>query len=241
MRLDQAMVARGLADSRARAQALIRAGVVQVQGATAAKASQAVAESAPIVVIEDPCPWVSRGALKLVRALDAFGIDPAGAVALDVGASTGGFTEVLLARGAAQVIALDVGHGQLHPRVAADPRVIDMQGLNARDLTAAMLPAAPDLIVADVSFISLTKALAQPLALAAPGARLAALIKPQFEAGPEAVGKGGLVKDDAARRAACDTVLRWLAEQGWRAQEPIPSPIAGGDGNLEFLTAAERA
>jgi 23S rRNA (cytidine1920-2'-O)/16S rRNA (cytidine1409-2'-O)-methyltransferase len=239
MRLDQALVARGLAPSRARAQALVAAGAVTVDGATAAKSSQTVPEGAALTVTVDPCPWVGRAALKLLHALDAFGLDPTGAVALDVGASTGGFTEVLLARGAGRVIALDVGRGQLHPRLAADPRVVNLEGVNARDLPVGAIPPL-DWIVADVSFISLTLALPAPLALAKPGARLVALVKPQFEAGRAAVGKGGLVRDPAAHDAACARVRDFLTVAGWIVTHEGDSPIAGGDGNREFLIAARK-
>ncbi len=185
MRLDQALVAAGLADSRARAQALVAAGAVRIDGAPAAKAAAKVPAGATLTVEGDPLPWVSRAGLKLAHALAAFGLDPAGAVALDLGASTGGFTQVLLAAGAAEVWAVDVGHGQLAPLVAADPRVRAIEGLNVRDLTPEHVPA-PDWIVADLSFISLEKALPPALALAKPGAVLVALVKPQFE-----VGRGG--------------------------------------------------
>jgi 23S rRNA (cytidine1920-2'-O)/16S rRNA (cytidine1409-2'-O)-methyltransferase len=239
MRLDQALVARGLAPSRARAQALVAAGAVTVDGATAEKPSQPAPEGAVLAVTADPCPWVGRAALKLLHALDAFGLDPTGAVALDVGASTGGFTEVLLARGAARVVALDVGRGQLHPRLAADPRVVNLEGVNARDLPEGAVPPA-DWIVADVSFISLTLALPAPLALARPGARLVALVKPQFEAGRAAVGKGGLVRDPAAHEAACARVRDFLTGAGWAVTHEGESPIAGGDGNREFRIAARK-
>lgn len=237
MRLDQRLVALGLAPSRARAQALIGAGVVTVDGAVALKASREAPEGAAVAVTADPVPWVSRAALKLVHALDAFALDPSGASALDVGASTGGFTEVLLARGAARVIALDVGHGQLHPTLASDPRVSALEGVNARALPAGAIPPL-DWIVADVSFISLTLALPGALALARPGARLVALVKPQFEAGRAAVGKGGLVRDPAAHAMARTRVRAFLTGAGWRVTHEAESPIEGGDGNREFLIAA---
>lgn len=237
MRLDQRLVALGLAPSRARAQALVAAGAVTVDGAVAVKPAQATAEGAAVAVIADPCPWVSRAALKLVHALDAFELDPGGAVALDVGASTGGFTQVLLARGAVRVIALDVGHGQLAPSLAADPRVTALEGVNARDLGPGLFPQ-PDWIVADVSFISLTLALPSALALAKPGARLVALVKPQFEAGRAAVGRGGLVRDPAALEAARARVRDFLTGAGWRVTHEGDSPIPGGDGAREFLIAA---
>jgi 23S rRNA (cytidine1920-2'-O)/16S rRNA (cytidine1409-2'-O)-methyltransferase len=238
-RLDQHLVATGLAESRARAQALIAAGAVTVDGAAARKASQAVATGAQVAVTADPNPWVSRAALKLLHALDEFGLTPRG-VALDVGASTGGFTEVLLARGAERVIALDVGHGQLHPRIAADPRVVIHQGVNARDIPAGLVPPV-DWIVVDVSFISLEKALPVPLALARPGAVLVALIKPQFEAGRAHVGRGGIVRDAAVHEAVCARIRDWLTGLGWQVTGEAASPIKGGDGNREFLVAAQKA
>jgi 23S rRNA (cytidine1920-2'-O)/16S rRNA (cytidine1409-2'-O)-methyltransferase len=234
-RLDQRLVALGLAETRSRAQALIRAGAVRVDGAEARKPSQTVADDAAIALTADPLPWVSRAALKLLHALDVFGLDPSSAVALDVGASTGGFTEVLLACGAAHVYALDVGHGQLHPRLAADTRVTNIEGVNARDIPEGLIPPV-DWIVADLSFISLEKAL--PLARARPGARLVALIKPQFEAGPANVGKGGIVRDPAIHDAVRARVRRFLETAGWRVTHEGESPIKGGDGNTEFLIAA---
>ncbi len=237
MRLDQRLVALGLAPSRARAQALVAAGAVTVDGAVALKPAQAAPDGAAVAVVADPCPWVSRAALKLVHALDAFALDPAGAVALDVGASTGGFTQVLLARGAARVIALDVGHGQLAPSLAADPRVTALEGVNARDLPGGLIPPL-DWIVADVSFISLTLALPPALSRARPGARLAALVKPQFEAGRAAVGRGGMVRDPAALEAARARVRDFLVGAGWRVTHEGDSPIMGGDGAREYLIAA---
>lgn len=235
-RLDQHLVATGLAESRARAQALIAAGAVTVDGVVARKAARQVGPGARVAVTADPCPWVSRAALKLTHALDEFGLTPCG-VALDVGASTGGFTEVLLARGAERVIALDVGHGQLHPRIAADPRVVVHEGVNARDIPAGLVPPI-DWIVADVSFISLEKALPGPLALARPGAVLVALIKPQFEAGRAHVGRGGIVRDEGVHAAVRARIRDWLEHLGWQVTGEAPSPIEGGDGNREFLIAA---
>ncbi|MEM7524740.1 MAG: TlyA family RNA methyltransferase [Pseudomonadota bacterium] len=235
LRLDQRLVDLGHADSRARAQALIAAGVVTVNGAPAAKPSQKVQDDA-IDVTGDPCPWVSRAALKLTHALDQFGLTPTG-VALDVGASTGGFTEVLLARGAAVVHALDVGHGQLHPRIAEETRVISHEGVNARAIPPGLIPPV-DWIVSDVSFISLEKALPGPMALARPNARLIALIKPQFEAGRGRVGKGGLVKDAAVHAEVRARIHAFLTHAGWSVTGEAESPIAGGDGNLEFLITA---
>ena len=237
-RLDLALVARGLAPSRARAQALIAAGAVTVDGAVARRASAKVAPGAGLAVTEDPCPWVARAALKLLHALDAFELAPAG-VALDLGASTGGFTEVLLARGAAHVHAVDVGRGQLHPKLAAHPRVTSHEGVNARDLADLAAPP-PDWITADLSFIGLAKALPPALALARPGARIVALIKPQFEAGPAAVGKGGLVRDPDAWAAARTGVREFLEASGWVVTHEDESPILGGDGAREFLVSARK-
>ncbi len=236
-RLDQRLVDLGLAPSRARAQALIRAGVVTVDGARADKPARKVPAAAAVALTGDPNPWVSRAALKLVHALDLWELEPTGAEALDVGASTGGFTEVLLARGAARVHALDVGHGQLHPRLAADVRVRSLEGVNARAIPPGLVPPV-DWIVSDVSFIGLEKALPGPMALARPGARLVALVKPQFEAGPAHVGKGGLVTDPAIHAAVRSRIRAFLEDVGWRVTGEAESPIAGGDGNAEFLIAA---
>lgn len=239
MRLDQALVAAGLAASRARAQALIAAGAVRVDGIVVGKAAAQVAGGAALAVEGDPLPWVSRAGAKLAHALEVFGLDPGGAVALDLGASTGGFTDVLLAAGAAEVWAVDVGHGQLAAALRADPRVRVIEGLNVRDLTAAHVPA-PDWIVADLSFISLAKALPAALALARPGAVLVALVKPQFEVGRAAVGKGGIVRDAAAVAAARAGVRGFLEGAGWAVLGEAESPILGGDGNREYLVAARR-
>jgi len=184
-------------------------------------------------------PVVSRGAVKLAAALDTFGFDPKGCIALDVGASTGGFTQVLLARGAAKVYAVDVGHRQLHARLKGDARVVSLEGCDARSLTPASVGEPISAVVADMSFISLTKALGPALALAAPGAWLIALIKPQFEAGRARIGKGGIVRDARARQEAVEAVRAWLAQQqGWRVVGIVPSPIRGGSGNEEFLMGA---
>jgi len=238
VRLDQRLVDLGLAESRARAKALIEAGAVTVNGAAARKPSQAVTDDARVAMIADPNPWVSRGALKLVHALDAFALTPHG-VALDIGASTGGFTEVLLARGAERVFALDVGHSQLHPRVKADPRVVSLEGINARSIPAGLIPPV-DWIVADVSFISLEKALPGPLALARPGALLVALIKPQFEAGRAHVGRGGIIRDTGVHEAVRARIHGWVTSLGWQVTGVVPSPIDGSDGNREFLIAARK-
>jgi 23S rRNA (cytidine1920-2'-O)/16S rRNA (cytidine1409-2'-O)-methyltransferase len=237
MRLDRRLVAEGLAESRSRAQALIRAGAVSVDGAPVRHPAAEPSPGAVIAIAADPCPWVSRGALKLLHALDRLGLAPHG-LALDLGASTGGFTEVLLARGAARVIAVDVGHGQLHPRLAADPRVVLLEGVNARALPPGL--PAPDWITADLSFIPLATALPPALALARPGATLVALVKPQFEAGPAHVGRGGIVRDPAVRAAAVANVRAFLAGKGWPVIGEAESPIRGGDGNREFLVAARK-
>ncbi|MGS1095736.1 TlyA family RNA methyltransferase [Aquamicrobium terrae] len=237
LRLDELLVERGLFASRSRARDAIERGTVRVDGEAAAKPGRTVATDAAIDIDDPARTYVSRAALKLIAGLDCFGFDPAGAEALDIGASTGGFTQVLLERGAAHVTAIDVGHGQMRAEIAADPRVTSIEGLNARDLTAAGLGGRiPDLIVSDVSFISLKLALPPALELAAPGARAVLLVKPQFEAGREAIGKGGLLKNpDDAERVAMD-LRDWLdAQPGWRAFGLSPSPIEGGDGNREFL------
>jgi 23S rRNA (cytidine1920-2'-O)/16S rRNA (cytidine1409-2'-O)-methyltransferase len=236
MRLDQRLVDLGLADSRARAKALIKAGAVTVDGVAARKPSHTVTDAARVAVIADPIPWVSRAALKLIHALDTFGLTPHG-IALDIGASTGGFTQVLLARGSERVFALDVGHGQLHSRIAADPRVVSLEGINARSIPPGLIPPV-DWIVADVSFISLEKALPGPLALARPGAVLVALIKPQFEAGRPHVGRGGIVRDTGVHAAVRARIHDWVTGLGWQVTGTAPSPIEGGDGNREFLIAA---
>jgi 23S rRNA (cytidine1920-2'-O)/16S rRNA (cytidine1409-2'-O)-methyltransferase len=238
-RLDQLLVERGLAETRAKAQALILAGKVFSGERRLDKAGLTLAVDIAIEVRGAPHPWVSRGALKLVRALDHFAIDVTGKVALDIGASTGGFTEVLLARGAAKVYAVDVGRGQLAWALRQDPRVAVMEGVNARHLTAADLAEAPQLIVCDASFIGLETVLPAALGLAAPDAVLVALIKPQFEVGKGRVGKGGIVRDPALHAEVCARIERWLGEIiGWRVFGIVESPISGQDGNKEFLIAA---
>ena len=238
MRLDQRLVALGLAQSRARARVLIAAGAVTVDGAIAAKPAQVVGLEARVEIAGDPLPWVGRGALKLLHALDTFALAPRG-LALDLGASTGGFTEVLLARGAERVYALDVGHGQLHPRLAGDLRVVSLEGVNARAIPPGLVPPV-DWITADLAFISLEKALPGALALARPGAVLVALIKPQFEAGRAQVSRGGIVRDPAVHEAVCAHIRAWLGGLGWQVTGTVPSPIEGGDGNREFLVAARK-
>jgi 23S rRNA (cytidine1920-2'-O)/16S rRNA (cytidine1409-2'-O)-methyltransferase len=238
LRLDKALLARGLAPTRSRARDLILRGVVRVDGAMTTKAGTVVADRAEIAITETS-DYVSRGALKLIAALDAFGFSAEGRVALDAGASTGGFTEVLLERGASHVFAVDVGRGQLHPRLAADSRVTSLEGMDARALTEREISRPVSAIVADVSFISLEKVLPSVLPFAEPGAWLAALVKPQFEAGREAIGKGGIVRDAAVRDAQAAKLSDWMAARpGWRVVGSIPSPIEGGSGNREFLLGA---
>ena len=240
-RLDLALVARGLAPTRARARDAVLRGCVTVDGRVATAASAPVGPEATILVDDPAGRYVSRAALKLVAGLERFGYDPAGRVARGVGASTGGFTEVLLERGAARVHAIDVGHGQLHPRIAGDPRVMSIEGLNARDLTAAAIGEPVEAIIADVSFISLRLALPPALALAAAGAWGIFLVKPQFEVGRDHVGKGGVVRDADAARRAVDAIAAWLGEaMGWTVEGIADSPIAGGDGNREYVLGARR-
>ncbi len=239
-RADVVLVERGLFDSRARARAAIEAGGVIADGRSVSKPSDMIEEAAEISAVAAH-PYVGRGALKLVHALGLWPILLEGRTVLDVGASTGGFTEVCLERGAARVYAVDVGRGQLHPKLAGDPRVVSLEGVDARDLTPALIPMAPDLIVTDVSFIGLAKALPKALGLAARGAGLVALVKPQFEVGPQAVGKGGVVKDEAARARALEDVAAFLQQSGWLVRETTLSPIVGGDGNIEHLLWAQKA
>lgn len=238
-RADVVLVERGLFDSRAKARAAIEAGGVVADGRTLVKASELVDEAAVIEAVAAH-PYVGRGALKLAHALGLWPVVVEGRTVLDVGASTGGFTEVSLQRGAARVYAVDVGRGQLHPKLAGDPRVVGLEGVDARNLTAVMIPVAPDLIVTDVSFIGLAKALPAALRLATLGADLIALVKPQFEVGPEHVGKGGLVKDEAERARALEEVVQFLRGSGWIVRATADSPITGGDGNHEYLLWAQR-
>jgi 23S rRNA (cytidine1920-2'-O)/16S rRNA (cytidine1409-2'-O)-methyltransferase len=242
LRLDQLIVERGLAESRAKAQALVLAGLVYAGERRLDKPGQALHEDAAIEIRGRDHPWVSRGGVKLAHALDAFGIDPAGAVALDVGASTGGFTDVLLTRGAARVYAVDVGHGQLAWKLRQDPRVVVLERTNARHLTTAEISEPLDMVVCDASFIGLRTVLPAALTLAAkPEAQLVALIKPQFEVGKDRVGKGGVVRDPELHREVCDTVVSWLAgAMGWHVEGVAESPILGPEGNKEFLVVARR-
>jgi 23S rRNA (cytidine1920-2'-O)/16S rRNA (cytidine1409-2'-O)-methyltransferase len=240
MRLDEALVARGLAASRSRARDLILRGEVRVDGAPARKPSQTVSAEAALTVQGAGNAYVSRAALKLVHGLDHFGVSVAGRICLDLGASTGGFTQVLLERGAAAVMAIDVGHGQMAPQLAADPRVTSREGMNARALVADDLPENLSLIVCDVSFISLKLALPPLLQLTLSGTELVALIKPQFEVGRENLGRGGIVRDEALHTSVCDDIVAFLTATGWAVAGVVESPLSGGDGNREFLVAARK-
>ncbi len=237
-RADVALVERGLFESRARAQAAIAAGLVTADGALVRKSSDEIAEEA-VVQATPEHPWVSRGALKLAAALDHFGFDPGGDVCLDVGASAGGFTEVLLANGANRVYAVDVGRGQLHPRLRGDPAVVSLEETDIRELDAARLPEPPEFATVDVSFISLKLVLPALDRLMRTPAHLIALIKPQFEAGREHVKKG-IVRDGAVHAAVCEEIGAFAASLEWEVAGIIPSPIEGGDGNKEFLLGARR-
>jgi 23S rRNA (cytidine1920-2'-O)/16S rRNA (cytidine1409-2'-O)-methyltransferase len=242
IRLDQLLVQRGLFDSRSRARDAIERGTVRVAHKPAQKAGQMVTADAEIAIDDPARAYVSRAALKLVGALDGFGLSPDGLDCLDVGASTGGFTQVLLQRGARHVTALDVGHGQLDPRLRDDPRILALEGLNARDLTAAHVDRPIRAVVSDVSFISLKLALPPALGLAASGAWLVALVKPQFEAGREAIGKGGIIRDPALGPQIAADLEAWLNSLGgWQSLGVMPSPIAGGDGNQEYLLAGRKS
>ena len=228
-----------MAESRARAQALILAGLVYVGERRVGKAGEPLAADAALTVKGRDHPWVSRGGVKLAHGLDHFGVDVPGRVALDIGASTGGFTDVLLARGARRVYAVDVGHGQLAWKLRGDPRVVVHERVNARALTHEQVPEPVDIITCDASFIGLATVLPAPLALAAPRAALLALVKPQFEAGREQVGKGGVVRDPAIHRAVCERAAAWVGSQpGWIVIGIIESPILGPQGNREFLLYA---
>ena len=240
-RADQLLVDRGLAESRAKAQALILAGLVFSGERKIEKAGQSLAPDAPLEVRGRDHPWVSRGGIKLAHGLDHFGWDVTGAVALDVGSSTGGFTDVLLQRGAARVFAVDVGTNQLAWRLRQDPRVIVHEQTNARYLTDAIVTEPVDIIVCDASFISLAKVLDTALDFAKPGGRLLALVKPQFEAERSEIGKGGVVRDPAVHERVCAAVVAWLERRGWSVAGVTPSPITGPEGNVEFLIAATRA
>jgi 23S rRNA (cytidine1920-2'-O)/16S rRNA (cytidine1409-2'-O)-methyltransferase len=240
MRIDQLLVERGLAESRTRAQALVMAGLVFAGEAKIAKAGQQVATDAAIEVRGRDHPWVSRGGIKLAHALEHFGLDPTGAVAMDIGSSTGGFTDVLLGKGASHVFAVDSGTNQLAWKLRQDPRVTVLEQTSARLLTPELIDRPCDWVVCDASFIGLAKVLEVPLRLAAPKCRLVALIKPQFEVGKGEVGKGGVVRDPALHARVCEEVREWLEGEGWRVQGIVESPITGPEGNVEFLISAER-
>jgi len=235
IRLDQALEARGLLPSRARARDAILRGTVTVNGVVASKPNQQVAADDSITLDDPAARYVSRAALKLVAGLEVGGIEPAGRVCLDLGASTGGFTQVLLERGAARVYAVDVGHDQLHERVKADPRVVSLEGVNGRDLTVELIREPIGLLVCDISFVSVLKVLEVPLSLCAAKAEAVILIKPQFEVGRDNVGKGGIVTDEGAIVGSIADVVAFLIARGWTHLVSVPSPIAGGDGNHETV------
>ncbi|NLI26457.1 MAG: TlyA family RNA methyltransferase [Acetobacter sp.] len=238
-RVDQILADRGLVESRTRAQALIMAGLVYTGDRRVQKAGDLLAEDAPLSVKGQDHPWVSRGGLKLAHALEHFGLSPEGRVCVDVGASTGGFTDVLLTHGARKVYAVDVGHGQLAWKLRSDERVVVLEKQNARALDASIIPDAPEVIVCDASFIGLRTVLPAALNMAVPGAWAVALIKPQFEAGREHVGAKGVVRDPAVHDAVCEMIREWWSTlPGWTVEGIEPSPITGPEGNREFLIAA---
>jgi 23S rRNA (cytidine1920-2'-O)/16S rRNA (cytidine1409-2'-O)-methyltransferase len=241
VRVDQLVVDRGLAESRAKAQALILAGLVFSGERKIQKAGQTLAVDAAVEVRGREHPWASRGGIKLAHALDYFQWDVTGAVALDVGSSTGGFTDVLLQRGASKVFAVDVGTNQLAWKLRQDPRVIVHEQTNARYLTGAVVTEPVDIIVCDASFISLAKVLDAALDFAKSGGRLIALVKPQFEAQRDEIGKGGVVREPAVHERVCAAVADWVRSLGWAVEGIVPSPITGPEGNIEFLLAARRA
>ncbi len=239
IRLDHLLVRRGLAETRSKAQDLIKRGAVRLEGRTGLKAGLEVSDDVAVEVLEST-HYVARSAWKLLAALDYFGLPPSRRICLDAGASTGGFTQVLLERGAARVFAVDVGHGQLHPSLAIDNRVVSMEGADVRSLTASAFPEPIEAVTCDVSFISLLKVLPPLLQLAGEDAWLVALVKPQFEVGRALIGKGGIVKDEAARAAAVDRVLDSIRAAGWLDLGTLSSPLKGQDGNEETLVAARR-
>ncbi|WP_293940379.1 TlyA family RNA methyltransferase [Sphingomonas sp.] len=240
IRADQLLVAQGLAESRTRAQALILAGKVFAAERRVAKAGDLLADDAPLTVKGRDHPWVSRGGIKLDHGLTHFGFDVSGAIALDVGSSTGGFTDVLLNRGAAKVYAVDVGTNQLAWKLRQDDRVIVHEQTNAKTLTRTLIPGPIDIVVCDASFIGLAKVLGPALGLARSGAHLLALVKPQFEAGRGEVGKGGVVRDPLIHQRVCDEAASWVGSQGWGVDGVIQSPITGPEGNVEFLLGATK-
>ena len=237
LRADKFLLARGYFETRAQAQAAIKAGKVRVNGRVLKKASTLLTDQDQIHAAKVH-PWVSRGGIKLDHALTIFNVDVTGLTALDVGASTGGFTDVLLHHGAAKVFAVDVGHDQLHAKLLDDTRIVSMEGCDARSLTRDMLPALPDIIVCDASFISATKVLDKALDIAARGAKLITLVKPQFEVGPEGIGRGGIVKSQRLSDQALSGVSAWVSTKGWQVEKTDKSPIKGGSGNHEFLLYA---
>ena len=237
-RLDVELVRRGLMASRAQARAAIEAGKVQIGGVVAAKPGFPVTPDS-IIAAEPAHPWVSRGGVKLDHALNVFGVDPTGRACLDVGASTGGFTDVLLSRCARRVVAVDSGRDQLHPKLRRNPRIVSLESTDAREIDAAMLGEPPSLIVVDASFIGLAKVLPRALELAAEKAWLVGLFKPQFEVGPAHVGRNGIVSDQVAVERSTSDLAAWLSGRGWPIEAWTPSPIAGGDGNLERLFCAK--
>jgi 23S rRNA (cytidine1920-2'-O)/16S rRNA (cytidine1409-2'-O)-methyltransferase len=239
-RIDQLLVEQGLAESRARAQALIMAGLVFVRETRVDKPGQQIAEDSLIEVRGRDHPWVGRGGVKLAHAIEVFGLDPKGAIAMDIGSSTGGFTEVLLAHGAAHVFAVDVGTNQLAWKLRQDPRVTVLEQTNARELTVQQIDRPCDWVVCDASFIGLAKVLERPLILAEPRSTLVALIKPQFEVRREEVGKGGIIRDPELHGRVCEEVRGWLEGNGWRIEGLTESPITGSEGNVEFLVCAQR-
>jgi 23S rRNA (cytidine1920-2'-O)/16S rRNA (cytidine1409-2'-O)-methyltransferase len=239
-RVDQALVDRGLAESRSRAQALIMAGLVFAGERKVAKAGETISTDAPLEVRGKDHPWVSRGGLKLVGGLDHFQLNPTGATCLDVGSSTGGFTDVLLSRGALRVYAVDVGTNQLAWKLRQDARVIVLEQTNARHLAPELIPEAIDLLVCDASFIALHKVLDKAVDFVRPSGHALLLVKPQFEAGRGEVGKGGVVRDPAVHARVCDEVARWITSRGWNVLGVTESPITGPEGNVEFLLAAQK-
>lgn len=240
IRVDQLLVERGHAESRTRAQALVLAGTVFSGETKIVKPGQSLPVDAPLEVRGRDHPWVSRGGIKLAHAIEAFGLDPAGVTAMDIGSSTGGFTDVLLHHGAAHVFAVDSGTNQLAWKLRQDPRVTVLEQTSARILTAGQIDRPCSWVVCDASFISLTKVLETPLKLAQPQCRLVALIKPQFEVGRGEVGKGGVVRDPALHERVCEEVRAWLEQSGWTVQGIVESPIKGPEGNAEFLISAAR-
>jgi len=239
-RVDQMLVDRGLAESRTRAQALVLAGLVFSGETKIAKPGQSLRGDMPLEVRGRDHPWVSRGGIKLAHAIEHFGLDPADAVAMDIGSSTGGFTDVLLTNGASRVFAVDSGTNQLAWKLRQDPRVTVLEQTSARILTPELIDAPCNWVVCDASFIGLAKVLEVPLRLAAPDCRLVALIKPQFEVGRNEVGKGGVVRDSALHERVCAEVRTWLEGEGWQVEGIVESPIKGPEGNVEFLVSARR-